>query len=77
MCQSPTVSVDAIGLPYAEVPCTRLWDLVEYLSELRINAIYRYRTAHFTVTFPHQEAEVAQQLLNDWSYSGSTKLQLV
>ena len=71
MPQRLTVSMDTAGIPKAEVPFSCMWDLVEYLSYQRITVTYRYEATHFVVTFPRQDAETAQQLLNSWAMSAS------
>jgi hypothetical protein len=75
MRQSLTVSSDTTGMPYAEVPCTSMWDLVEYLSYQRVAVTYQYRASHFIVAFPHQDVDAAQKILDDWVHAGAGLLQ--
>jgi hypothetical protein len=75
MRQPLTVSSDPTGVPYAEVPCTSMWDLVEYLSYQRVAVTYQYRASHFIVSFPHQEVESAQRILDEWVHAGTGVLQ--
>lgn len=75
MRQALTVSTDATGVPYAEVPCTSMWDLVEYLSYQRCSVTYQYRASHFVVAFPHQDLDAAQKIIDDWVHAGVGVLQ--
>lgn len=63
------VAVGTNGVPYAEVPPSYLWDLVEYLSYQRVAVSYRYEHEHFKVLFPKSDAATAERLLADWSHS--------
>ena len=76
MRQALTVSVDPAGIPSAEVPFPCMWDLVEYLSYQRVTVSYQYEATHFTVTFPKQDSESAQRLLDQWARMASAELQL-
>ena len=58
---------DQSGLPYAEVPMSVMWDLVEYLSYQRVAVSYEYRSTHFTVCFLRSDLVTAQRLLDDWA----------
>jgi hypothetical protein len=69
------VATGTDGLPTAEVPFTCMWDLVEYLSYQRVAVSYQYEASHFTVSFPKQDMESAQQILNNWSKAEVTALQ--
>ncbi len=75
MRQPLRVSTDSTGVPYAEVPCTSMWDLVEFLSIQRIAVTYQYRASHFVVAFPHQDIETAQKILDDWAHAAAGALQ--
>lgn len=75
MRQPLTASTDATGVPFAEVPCTSMWDLVEYLSYQRVAVTYQYRASHFIVAFPHQDIEAAQKILDEWAHAGAGVLQ--
>ncbi len=75
MRQPLTVSTDATSVPHAAVPCTSMWDLVEYLSIQRIAVTYQYHASHFIVAFPHQDAVMAQRILDDWAHAGAGALQ--
>jgi hypothetical protein len=55
-------------VPYAEVPCDCMWDLIEYLSYQRVTVNYDFKTTHFTVAFPRQSAASAQELLDQWAH---------
>lgn len=70
-----TVATGPCGLPSAEVPFTCMWDLVEYLSYQRVAVSYQYEASHFTVTFPKQDVDSAQRILNEWSRSTVGELQ--
>jgi hypothetical protein len=76
MRQPLTVTADATGVPYAEVPCASMWDLVEYLSYQRVAVTYQYQASHFIVAFPHQDMESAQRVLDEWVHAGVGMLQL-
>ena len=65
---------DYTGLPYAEVPISAMWDLVEYLSYQRIAVSYEYRMPHFTVCFLRSDLLTAQRLLDDWATAGMRQL---
>ena len=75
MRQALTVMADAAGVPHAEVPCTSMWDLVEYLSYQRVAVTYQYRASHFIVAFPHQDADSAQRVLDEWVHASNGVLQ--
>ena len=66
---------DDFGLPCAKVPCSCMWELVEYLSYQRVAVIYRYHASHFTVTFQRMDLESAQRLLDEWVHAESAELQ--
>lgn len=70
-----TVTTNTAGTPEAEVPCTSMWDLVEYLSYHRVGVNYRYEASHFTVTFPRLDLESAQRIMNGWSNASHHVLQ--
>ncbi len=59
------------GLPYAVVPSSCMWDLVEYLSFQRVQVTYDYRATHFTVCFPRTDLAGAQAILDEWSRNQS------
>ena len=69
------VEMDSTGLPYAEVPGSSMWDLVEYLSYQRIAVTYQYHATHFTVTFLRQGTAAAQQVLDAWASAQAGVLQ--
>ena len=71
------VNADTAGLPYAEVPVTLMWDLVEYLSYQRAAVTYQYRATHFRVTFTRQDIAGAQRMLDEWATAASERLQAV
>lgn len=75
MRQQLRVVTDAIGTPHAEVPCSCMWDLVEYLSYQRTAVTYRFEVMSFTVTFLRQEVDGAQQILDEWAMSPPQMLQ--
>jgi hypothetical protein len=75
MRQRLIVTPDASGLPTAQVPFPCMWDLVEYLSYQRVTVSYQYQASHFTVTFPRQDVESAQRILDDWCKISSLELQ--
>jgi hypothetical protein len=75
MRQRLTVTVDSTGLPCAQVPFPCMWDLVEYLSYQRVTVSYQYQASHFTVSFPRQDVESAQRLLDDWCNIHAMELQ--
>ena len=77
MSEQLNVQTDHTGLPYAEVPFSRMWELVEYLSFQRVAVSYQYRPTHFVVTFPRQSKESAQLILDRWAESYSSALQAV
>lgn len=78
MTEALLVTTDHTGLPFAEVPFTKMWELVEYLSYQRIAVSYQYRATHFVVTFPRQNKDSAQRILDQWSSSyASSGLQAV
>jgi hypothetical protein len=54
------------NIPCAKVPADAMWDLVEYLSWQRVQAVYNFATPSFTVSFPHLDVETAQRLLDGW-----------
>ena len=60
--------ISASGIPYAEVPCDCMWDLIEYLSYQRVAVHYDFKQTHFTVAFPKQSAAGAQKLLDEWTH---------
>jgi hypothetical protein len=68
-------TADPDGLPYAEVPPSRMWDLVEYISFHRVAVIYCYHEPHFTVTFTRSDLETAQGILDEWEKVKSRELQ--
>ena len=70
----PVVLNDA-GVPTAQVPFPCMWDLVEFLSYRRVNVTYQYQASHFTVTFPRQDVDSAQRVLDDWAKVSSMELQ--
>lgn len=57
------------GLPYAIVPSSCMWDLVEYLSFQRVQVTYDYRATNFTVCFARTDLAGAQAILDEWSRS--------
>jgi hypothetical protein len=67
MRQHLVVTTNHQGLPCAEVPFKCMWDLVEYLSYQRAMVSYQYEATHFTVTFPRQELDAAQRVLDEWT----------
>jgi len=69
------VIADNSGVPYAEVPVSSMWDLVEYLSYQRVSVTYQYQATHFTVTFPRQDASAAQEILDQWASAPAEMLQ--
>lgn len=69
-----TVS-DRTGLPFAKVPSSCMWDLVEYLSYQRIAVSYEYRATHFTVCFLRTDCASAQHLLDEWASSPAQLLE--
>ena len=75
MRQRLTVAADTTGVPHAEVPCTSMWDLVEYLSYQRVAVTYQYQAEHFIVSFPRQDCESAQRVLDEWATSSAGILQ--
>jgi hypothetical protein len=75
MRQALMVTLDAYGLPHAEVPFTCMWDLVEYLSYQRVGVMYDYHASHFTVTLPRMDIASAQRILDEWVHAGSFELQ--
>jgi hypothetical protein len=70
-----SVITDHAGVPYAEVPVSSMWDLVEYLSYQRVSVTYQYQATHFTVTFPRQDAASAQKILDQWASAPAEVLQ--
>jgi len=58
---------DDARVPYANVPCDCMWDLIEYLSYQRVGVHYDFKDTFFTVTFPRQSAAAAQELLDHWA----------
>ena len=62
-----TVRTENTGLPSAQVPFPRMWDLVEYLSYRRVAVISRFHPSCVTVTFPRLDMESAQDILDEWS----------
>jgi len=58
------------GLPYAVVPSSCMWDLVEYLSIQRVQVTYDYRATHFTVCFTRTDLTSARAILDEWTRSG-------
>lgn len=74
MRQQLTIAPDSIGLPSAQVPCSCMWDLVEYLSYQRVAVSYQYEASHFTVTFPRMDQETAQRILDAWTRIPSEEL---
>ena len=75
MRQNLIITSDATGLPIAEVPCSCMWDLVEYLSYQRVVVTYHYYPAHFTVTFERINLKSAQSLLDEWVLAEALELQ--
>jgi hypothetical protein len=75
MRQNLCATLDTTGLPSAEVPCTCMWDLVEYLSYQRLVVLYRYQATHFTVTLPHMDLLAAQRVLDEWVHSEPSESQ--
>ena len=75
MPQQLRISTNWNGVPYAEVPLSCLWDLVEYLNFQRTAVSYHYGVTHFTVTFLRQDTEGAQRILNEWASSPAQSLQ--
>ena len=67
MPQRVRVTTDPSGVPQADVPLTAMWDLVEYLSYQRVCVWYRYRATHITVSFPRQDIQAAQHILDEWA----------
>ncbi len=65
-----TISAET-GLPFAMVPSSAMWDLVEYLSYQRVAVSYEYRATHFTVCFLRIDQDAAQRLLDEWTRSPS------
>lgn len=70
-----TVTADSTGIPYAEVPCTSMWDVVEYLSFQRVAVNYQYQASHFVVFFPRVDMENAQRILDAWASAVTEELQ--
>lgn len=64
------------GLPYAKVPSSCMWDLVEYLSYQRVAVSYEYQSTHFTVCFQRMDQAGAQKLLDEWATSPSQLLEV-
>ena len=75
MKQRLRVSADTNGVPRAEVPCTCMWELVEYLSLQGEAVTYQFAATHFTVLFPRQDVRGAQRILDEWTNSPSQLLQ--
>jgi hypothetical protein len=69
-------TADPDGFPYAEVPPSRMWDLVEYISFHRVAVICSYHEPNFTVTFARSDLETAQRILDEWEKVESRELQL-
>jgi hypothetical protein len=65
------VYTDSHNVVRAEVPCTSMWDLVEYLSFQRTAVTYEYEATHFVVWFPRLDEASAQQILDDWVHSSA------
>jgi hypothetical protein len=63
------VYTDSHNIAKAEVPCSSMWDLVEYLSFQRTAVTYEYEATHFVVSFPRRDEASAQQILDDWARS--------
>ncbi len=61
------VSLNAAGLPCAQVPFKFMWELVEHLSCQRVAVSYDYHAADFTVTFTRMDLPSAQQVLTRWA----------
>ena len=55
------------NFPVAVIPNRWIWDLVEYLAFLRVQATYTYRAQQFIVHFPHLEPDQVQELLDGWA----------
>jgi len=70
-----TVTADTTGVPHAEVPCTCMWDLVEYFSYQRVAVTYQYEGSHFIVSFPRQDTDSAQRVLDEWAAASASTLQ--
>jgi hypothetical protein len=71
------VYTDAQNIVRAEVPCSCMWDLVEYLSFQRTAVTYEYRATHFIVSFPHRDEASAQKILDQWAESRADVLHAV
>ena len=74
MRQRLIATLNSDGFPYAQVPFSCMWDLVEYLSYQRVATSYRYEASHFTVTFSRLDLESAQRLLDEWANVRSADL---
>ena len=61
------VSINPEGQPFAQVPFTYMWELVEHLSCQRVAVSYQYQASDFTVTFTRCDQPSAQQILNSWA----------
>jgi len=68
-------TADPDRTPYAEVPPSRMWDLVEYISFHQVAVIYRYHEPNFTVTFARSDMETAQCILDESAHAESRELQ--
>jgi GTPase SAR1 family protein len=66
---------DACGLPFAKVPFSCMWDLVEHLSYQRVAVTYRYEASYFTVTFERTDLASAQRILDEWVHAGAGEMQ--
>lgn len=57
------------AIPFALIPSADIWSLMEYLSYQRMRVHYEPHAAFYKVSFPHIEAPVAQQFMDDWRAS--------
>ena len=61
------VAMDAqTGKPFVQVPSSRLWDLVEYLSIQRVAVQYDCHETFFTIQFLRSSQTAAQELIDGW-----------